>query len=215
MDAAWFKRKTKEKRVTAEDIARAAGRTRQNISHMYAGKQRMTLDWARAFAEVLEVPLDEVLRRAGIADAPTARKVALGFAEGDAAPYAAQAGEADRIRRIATAFGLDRPGVDTWTVRTAAMALAGYLPGDHILVDSHAATRARAGDVVIAQIYDAQTASAETVLRRLEPPVLVAAGVTPEAQRVLVVDGRNVVVRGVVAALWRTPGRRALNSEGV
>lgn len=206
MNAAWFKQQMKVGRVTAEDVASAAGRHRSNVSHIFSGNQRMSLDWAKAFATTLNQPLDEVLRHAGVLDRENARQIAhmnAGFSDGDAAPFAGQGGQAEKTRSIASALGGDRPGVDIWTVRGTAMILGGLLPGDEILIDTHLADRARAGDVVIAQHYDAQSGSAKTLLRRFEPPVLVAASIDPDHLRTLVVDGRNVVIRGVVVGSWR------------
>lgn len=205
MDDKWFKAQQKRVGVTAEDIARRMGRTRSNVSHILSGKQRMSLDWAQAFADVLQVPLATVLEKAGAADAQVAQQLSPGFAESDAAPWVAAPRPGDPNRAIANALGADRPGVDVWQVKGAAMALAGYLPGDFILVDTHAAERARTGDVVLAQIYRAtgRDMTARTVLRRLEPPVLVAASTEPEDARVHVVDGVNVLVRGKVLASWR------------
>ena len=80
----------------------------------------------------------------------------------------------------------------------------GYMPGDYILVDTNAADRARQGDAVIAQIYDNSAGSATTLLRRFEPPVLVAASMEPDERRVHIVDGTNVIIRGKVVASWRT-----------
>lgn len=203
MDAAWFKQRQKEVGVTAQEIAEAAGRHRSQVSHILTGRQRMSLDWAEAFARVLQVPVAEVLRRAGrIGDSPDAAPP--GFAEGDASPFVPAAAQTDREELIASAMGGGGPGVDVWTVRTAAMALEGYLPGDRILVDSHAADRARTGDTVLAQVYDARRGTAETVLRRFEPPVLVAASPDPAHRRVHVVDGANTLIRGRVIASWRS-----------
>ncbi|GGF73479.1 hypothetical protein SAMN05216376_111149 [Mameliella alba] len=203
MEADWFRRQLKIKRKTAEDVALAAGRHRSNVSHILAGKQAMSLDWARAFAEVMDAPLDEVMSHAGMLDQPTARAVAHGFSDGDAAPFVGQGGKAQKTQSIAEIMGGGKPGVDVWTVRTNALCLAGYLPGDAILVDTNAAERARSGDTVIAQHYDAQSGTAKTLLRRFETPVLVAASPEQEHQRVLFVDGQNVVVRGVILASWR------------
>lgn len=207
MDVDWFKQKQKEARVTADDIARAMGRNRSNVSNIYNGRQKMSLDWARAFAQVLGQPLDEVLRHAGITAPGEARQIQVGFSDGDAVPFRADTPEARREQARAQALGAG-PGVDVWTVRSNALLLAGYLPGDQLLVDSHAADRARAGDIVLAQHYDAQTASAQTILRRFEPPVLLSASPDPADQGALVVDGRNVLIRGVVVASWRS-GRQA------
>lgn len=204
MDDKWFKAQQKRVGVTAEDIAREMGRSRVNVSHILTGRQRMSLDWAKAFAKVLQVPLATVLEKAGVTDAPTAQQLAPGFAESDAAPFTLgpAGGVGLTVKTVAEALGGGRPGVDVWRVKSGALALAGFLPGDFLLVDQHAADRARAGDVVVAQVYQ-RNGTAMTVLRRFEPPVLVAASCNPEEARVHVVDGDNVVIRGKVVASWR------------
>ena len=164
----------------------------------------MSLEWAKAFAEVLQVPIADVLKHAGVADEDTARQFTPGFAEGDAAPWTPKRDD-DPGKVIARALGASRPGVDIWQVRGCALALQGYLPGDMILVDSHQSELCRAGDVVIAQIYNWNAGDAKTVLRRFEPPVLVAACTEPDEMRVHVVDGNNVVIKGKVIASWRLP----------
>jgi transcriptional regulator with XRE-family HTH domain len=204
MDTKWFKDKQKEAGVTAEDIAKRAGRARSNVSHIYAGKQKMSLEWAQAFADTLNVPIDEVLKRAGAISEPRAQQINPGFSESDAAPFAGKAPEQQRAANRAQTFGGDRPGVDIWTVRSNALALNGYLPGDQILVDTHQSETCRAGDVVVAQKYDWQTGSATTLLRRFEPPVLVAASLEPDDQRIDVVDGTNVIIKGKIIASWRS-----------
>lgn len=205
MDDKWFKLQQKRVGVTAEDIAARMGRSRSNVSHILSGKQRMSVEWAKAFAEVLQVPLAEVLEHAGSIDAPTAQTIRPGFAESDAAAWVPGPGLAEgaSVRGIAQVLGADRPGVDIWRVRSRAMQMAGYLPDDFILVDTHAAERARPGDTVIAQIYNNATGTAATVLRRFDPPVLTAASADPEDAKAHVVDGVNVLVRGKVVASWR------------
>lgn len=203
MDDKWFKQQQKRAGVTAGDIAARMGRARSNVSHIYSGQQKMSLDWARVFAEVLDVPLEDVLSHAGVLDAPEAQRVSPGFAESDVAPWTGNGGTGPRLKPIAEALGGGRPGVDIWTVKSLSMAAGGYLPGDQLLVDTHQSERCKAGDVVVAQRYDGQTGTAETVLRRFEPPVLVAASTDPADGRVLVVDGNNVVIRGKVVASWR------------
>lgn len=203
MDDKWFKAQQKRVGVTAEDIADYLGKDRSVVSKIYARRQRMTLEWAKAFSEVLQVPLDEVLQRAGVTDTETAQRIVPGFSEADAAPWRGQSGEAERIKARAAVFGGGRPGVDVWTVQSLAMAVGGYLPGDYVLVDTNQSELCRVGDVVIAQNYNWQAGSAETLLRRYEPPVLVAASTDPRDGRALVVDGNNVVIKGKVIASWR------------
>ena len=202
MDEKWFKTQQKKVGVTADEIAQKMGRTRANVSHILTGRQRMSLDWAKAFADVLQQPLDVILEKAGVTDAPTAQQVMPGFSDGDAAAWIPGPVHADTspIKAAAIAFG-ERPGVDVWRVQSRAMALTGLLEGDFILVDTHQSERAKPGDVVIAQVYN--RTGATTVLRRFEPPVLIAASIDPADGRVHVVDGVNVVSRGKVIASWR------------
>lgn len=204
LNAQWFKDRQKAKGVTADKIADRVGRSRSNVSNIYAGTQRMSMDWARAFAAELDVSLDEVMLHAGLLDEDEAAAMAPGFSEGDATPYASAPGiRKDRAQARAAVFGGDRPGVDVWTVQSRACLFNGLLPGDSVLVDTHQSERARAGDLVLAQIYDYSTGSARTVLRRFEPPVLVAASPDPADNGVHVVDGRNVLIRGRIIASWR------------
>ncbi len=202
MDDKWFKQRQKIAGVTAEDIARELGKDRSVVSRIYIGRQQMKLEEAKVFARVLGVPLNEVLDRAGLLDPAEAQPLTPGFSESDAAPFSGQEEEQRRVAEIGKCMG-QRPGVDIWRVKNASMALAGFMPGDFLLVDTLAAERARAHDTVIAQIYNWHSGAATTVLRRLEPPVLVAASLEPDCQGVYVVDGNNVVVKGKVVASWR------------
>lgn len=202
MDEKWFKAQQKKVGVTADDIAARMGRVRSTVSHIYSGRQRMSLEWAKVFAEVLQAPLPEVLKRAGVSDEPTARHLTPGFSESDAVSWRPHGADDRQVPAMAVAMG-QRAGVDVWQVKSPALSLIGYMPGDFILVDTHAAERARAGDIVIAQVYDNAKGIASTLLRRFEPPVLVAASPEPDDQRVFVVDGTNVVIRGKVVGSWR------------
>ena len=203
MDDKWFKTQQKRVGVTADQIADRLGRDRSVVSKILSGKQRMTLEWANAFAEVLQSDLATVLEKAGVADGQITQRVAPGFAESDATAWVPGPGLAENapVRGVAEVLGATRPGIDIWRVKSRAMALAGLIEGDFMLVDSNQAERVRAGDVVIAQLYT--RTGANTVLRRFEPPVLVASSADPDDARVHVVDGTNVVIRGKVIASWR------------
>lgn len=202
MDVLWFKAKQKAAGLTSFDLGAAIGRDRSVISRIFNGSQKMTLEQARTIAEMLKVPLTEVIERSGIGGKQTAQEISPGFAESDVAAWVPGPGlaEAGTVKTIAAAFG-ERPGVDVWRVKSKAMALAGLLEGDYFLLDTHQAERVRAGDIVVAQVYS--RTGATTVLRRFEPPVLIAASLNPDDGRVYVVDGENVVIRGKVVAVWR------------
>lgn len=203
MDDKWFKQIQKSKGLTSFDLGELIGRDRSVISRILNGHQEMTLDQARVFSKAFDVPVSEILTRAGLTDDNTAQTFSPGFSESDAAAWIPEGGSGDAGKRIAAALGGDRPGIDIWQVKSPAMALQGYLPGDLMLVDTHAAERTKPGDTVIAQVYDNAQGTASTILRRYAPPVLVAASSDPDDQKVHVVDGSNVVVRGKVIASWR------------
>jgi len=202
MDEQWFKQQKRRAGVTNAEIGALRGRDHTVISKIVSGAQPMTLEWAQAFATALQVPLASVLEKSGhVAAEQMQSEAPPGFAEGDATPWVAKGGEDRRQHTIAEAFG-QRPGVDIWRVGSTSMAGAGLMPGDYVLVDTHAAERVSAGDTVIAQVY-ARNGTARTVLRRWAPPVLISIGGAAETVEVHVVDNDNVVIRGKVIASWR------------
>jgi hypothetical protein len=200
MDDKWFKAQQKSAGVTADDIAAKRGKSRVNVSHILTGRQKMSLEWAEAFADVLKVDIATVLEKAGVFDPQRAQQMSPGFADSDVSVFKPAAQNSRLPNAIGTLLG-QKPGVDVWTVKGMGMALSGYLPGDFILVDTFQSERVRAGDAVIAQVYGRE--NVRTVFRRFEPPVLVAASMDPDDARAFVVDGVNVVIAGKVVASWR------------
>ena len=205
MDKDWFKKHLRMQGKTSSDLATAIGRDRAVVSRIMNGHQELSLEQAKAFANELSVDVSEVLTRANMTDATTARAFSSGFSESDAAAWipGPSLTDGNAVKTIAAALGADRPGVDIWRVKSRAMVLGGLLEGDYMLIDTHQSERAKAGDTVIAQVYNNASGTAVTLLRRFAPPVLVAASVEPGDQAVHVVDGTNVVTRGRVIASWR------------
>lgn len=203
MDDKWFKLQQRRVGVTAAEIAAHIGRDRSSVSKILNGHQPMSLQWAQAFADVLQVDLDEVLRRAGTLTPQEAQPLAPGFADADAAPYVVTPRQEAEFQEIRQTFGADCPGVDVWQVKSPAMSLEGIRPGDFLLVDTNQSEICRAGDVVVAQCYDHSVGTATTLIRRYEPPALVAASPDPDDRRLHIVDGNNVAIRGKVVACWR------------
>jgi SOS-response transcriptional repressor LexA len=201
MDKDWFKRRLRMQGKTADDLAKAISRDRAVVSRILNGHQQLTLDQAKIFATELDAEVGDVLLRSGLTEAPMAQALSPGFAESDAAPWVAgpDATDTRHVPSVAQALGGGRPGVDVWRVKGLAMALHGLLEGDFMLVDTHQAERARAGDTVVAQVYNPRGAT--TVLRTYAPPVLMSSD--PNDLQVHVVDGVNVVIRGKVVASWR------------
>ncbi|KQW22119.1 hypothetical protein ASC80_01610 [Afipia sp. Root123D2] len=93
-----------------------------------------------------------------------------------------------------------RNNCDPWTLRTRSLEAVGFMPGDVVLVDLSASPRD--GDAVLAQVYDFTSMKARTIWRRFrqsgELGFLVPASFDPDAGEPMLVNGRNVVVKGVL-----------------
>lgn len=200
MDVNWFKQQQKTKGVTSEALGEALGRDRTIVSRIYHGRQSMTPDQAEVFARLLNVPIEEVAERAGLKLPRLGRAAPTGLSESDVTPWRPKGD--DPQPQPPNAESNSGAGRDIWRINTRAMILAGYAEGDWIVVDQHILPEA--GDVVVAQVYDWEIGSAATVLRRYDPPVLVAASTDPSEWRVHVVDNKNVKIMGVVISSWRS-----------
>lgn len=116
----------------------------------------------------------------------------------EAAPFTG--GINDPLTNAVHALAAGRNGVDAWTLKTRALELDGFLPGDVVLVDLNAAPHH--GDVVCAQVYDFGSMKAETVMRVFENAgpikILVSRTMDRSLQQSLVVDDDRVIVKGVL-----------------
>lgn len=94
-----------------------------------------------------------------------------------------------------------RPGLAPWLLHTRALELAGFLPGDVVLVDLGNVTP-RPGEAVCAHVYDWGSMKAETVMRIFERAsgvnLLVAKTTDPTVRQPHVVDGEQVTIKGVL-----------------
>jgi len=99
----------------------------------------------------------------------------------------------DDLGIMAQALKQGRNGVDAWQMKTRALELAGYIPGDTLVVDQ--GLTPQLGDVVIAQIYD-RNGDAETVVRIFEGSFLIAATTDPALISPIFIN-KDVLIRGV------------------
>lgn len=119
-------------------------------------------------------------------------------------------GEAERIdvrreqkelQSVVAALVGGRKAIEIWRLRTEALIVAGYLPGDLVLVDP--AIEARPQDLVCARVADWQRGNEQTLFRIFDPPFLVAAAQDRTAFKPLLVDPERVQLRGVVIESYR------------
>jgi transcriptional regulator with XRE-family HTH domain len=120
-----------------------------------------------------------------------------GFAADEASPFKFD-GPPD-FNALIKAYIADRPGIDPWRLNARALELAGYVPGDVMIVDLNAAPRTR--DVVVAQVFDHEMSRTETVWRLYERPYLVAATTDPSLLRPIHEDA--AAIKGVVLVSFR------------
>lgn len=126
--------------------------------------------------------------------------VLRGLRESDAEPYAATSGDprAEAVKALLAGKAARVP----WEMRSRALEMEGYKPGDVLIVDLN--EPARPGDVVCAQIYDWQNhAATQTVFRVYEAPFLVSGSFERTDRRPRLVDGETVVIKGVVTDMVR------------
>ncbi|AVT76599.1 hypothetical protein RPPS3_25360 [Rhodopseudomonas palustris] len=113
----------------------------------------------------------------------------------DATRYEADAGDPTLAAMIATIIG-NKKNIDPWVIRSRSLECAGFMPGDVVLVDL--STMPRASEPACAQVYNWRGGTAETVMRILEPPYLVAATFDPALRKPLLVDDDRVIVKGLI-----------------
>lgn len=98
-----------------------------------------------------------------------------------------------------------RNSADPWTLTTRALELAGYLPGDVVIVDL--GRTAQVGDIVCAQVnIDFNRGTADTVMRLFDKiggtELLAAATLDPAIRKFIAVDDR-VAIKGVIVGMVR------------
>lgn len=122
---------------------------------------------------------------------------AMGMAEPEGRDHEVE--RIDDLNAMAQAMKQGRNGVDAWLMKTRALELAGYIPGDTLIVDQGVSPNL--GDVVIAQIYD-RNGEAETVVRIFEGSFLIAATTDPALISPIFIN-KDVLIRGVAIASLR------------
>lgn len=197
---AWLHHVEQATGKSATQIARGAGLDPSTLTGFKTGRRSQTLEslTITQISSQWNVPV-----MADVRGAPEPR----GFAE-ETAPY--DAGGKDAIAGAVRALIEGRNGVTAFTLQSGAIELAGYLPGDVILVDLNGSPKS--GDAVIAQIYDWPKMTAQTIVRILEraPPVdLLVPKSRDPSLHTIVADGERVVIKGVILRHRLGPARAA------
>jgi transcriptional regulator with XRE-family HTH domain len=142
--------------------------------------------------------ITRISRAANVPPPPLLTDPRTGFGEPEATPYAVGLSPLDTM---ISAFIGGRSSLVPWELKTSALTLAGYMPGDIVILDMNG-TPAN-GDVVCAQVYDFDASEAKTIWRRYQAPYLIAASAGPEFQLPVRADDRSAAIKGVVVISFR------------
>ena len=168
-----LKQLLEDKGVTQTELAKLLGRDKSVITHLLQGKRQLKLEEAIQIADFLGVPL------AQLTEGEDAAALVSGMGEPHCIPFqgepSAQNRQSAQIIRREGGFFLEIHGslpanAYALEVRDTALELAGFLPGD--IVISSLDVACKPGDIVVVQHY--RQGSAETLLRRFQPPFLTA-----------------------------------------
>lgn len=179
----WIKRAMERRGWTANRLAKEAGLAPSTVHRALNDPRFVTST----------TTLEKIATATGL---PSPVHSGTGFAEADAVPL--DAADIPSSLRPADAEVV-------WELKTRAAELAGFLPGDLVLLDPRITPRA--GDLVCAQVYNFQLGTAETVFRLFEPPYLITRTMDPSiTAKPLLVDDERVKVWGVAVRSLRTRG---------
>lgn len=168
MDTMKLKSLLAQRGITQTELARLLGRDKSVITNLLQGRRQLKADEAGVIARMLGVSVAEIL---GL------EEISGHVSEAPLIPFQHEPVQARRARQVVRREGqyfLEESGFTSKAyaleVRDESMNLAGLLPGDIIISELDA--QYKPGQIVVAQHY--QGAGAVTVLRRYEPPFLLA-----------------------------------------
>lgn len=165
--------------LTQTDLAHLLGRDKAVITNLFQGKRQLKADEAAIIASHLGVLVSDVL---GIEE----QRAGKGFSEsGTLIPFQQDPDQAKRYPNVVRKNGqffLDAgetsgysPKAYAIEIRDESMNLSGILPGDIVISDLD--RMCRVGQIVVAQHYHGR--GAKTVVRKYEPPLLLAHSTSP------------------------------------
>lgn len=188
---------------SARQISVAANMSPGGIGDILRKRSSPSVDNLRNIAQALNVSFSWL--------AEGAEEPRGGFAESDAAPWAAPAISGERPdttagwRAIVRALAPQARHPTTMQMQADAVAF-GLLRGDVLIVDANAGEPPN-GAIVVANVADLTTGTATTVVRRLLKPYLVSADPT-ENDTPLIADGARTAIMGPVVASFRPASNR-------
>ncbi len=185
---------------SGSELGRLLNLTRDKISKMRSGARQPRAEEIPLIEQYLGEPAPH---RKRLGDAPSSSRSksrAMRALENLDTPNAAGGFSEEVVALKADEdFGGLKAGANqgVWRVWSRALELAGYLPGDAVLVDATVAPVS--GDVVCVQIFDDKSGGYRTRLRLYQPPHVVTSTMDRKVQaEPLAVDNDRVWIWGTV-----------------
>lgn len=182
----WISENLREHELSATKAAKAAGMATSTLTKFLKNDP----DYTFTPTTTSVAKLERLFGRA----APRSAQGSVVLPQIEAAMVSMPKLPTSRQEAALAALAASRKGVEVWRIMGDALQAAGVMVGDVLVVDLNEPPMA--GDIVCAEIHD--RGSRRTVFRLYEKPYLVAASFDPALRTPIVVDDRNVIVRGVV-----------------
>lgn len=201
MDIENLRNVLKKHGMSQTDLARLLGRDKAVVTNLFSGKRSLKAEEAMLIARHLGVDVAQIL-----GEKPAAQK--RGMEEPAVLiPFRQAPLKTKKSKQIVEKSGKfflkdsDVTGANVYAVevRDDSLNLLGFMPGDIVISDLDAPCKP--GQVVVVQYY--KGAGAETLLRKFEPPLLMAHS-TSQAHKPLNVDKDNVRLVSPVIKLIRS-----------
>lgn len=190
----WLRQITARTGLSPSDLAEKAGMSDVTLTRL--------LNSESYTGTLSSLNIEKIKRFTGLPGPEEALAPARPSGEGQ--PFQPRAERSPHDRAVeATLDG--RAGAKAWELLTDALRTLGLLPGDIVIAD--AAERAKAGDLVAAQLTDPKTGEAEVVFRVLEPPYLIGVANDPATRTPIPINDTTAIVIGPVTEMLRV--RRA------
>lgn len=145
--------------LSQAELAREVGLDRQQMWKIETNRRAVKLEEAPAFERVLGLDLEQITGQKPLESGP----------EGEAR-FVAEPDMSEQELRLARLL-YPQGQTDMLIVTSPSLLLAGYVPGDRILVDREREPEEK--DCVVCQLYDEETGWGPPLLRCYEPPFLI------------------------------------------
>ncbi len=195
------------------DLAKRARVSPSLISKLENQEQKLTTIHMEKFAKIFHVRPTDILARRLLEDSEIQTEISERGAEAWTPEPAGNDNKhgknhdkpkkntlnIDFKASMITALLDENPNRSAWVLRSQALNVDGYRPGDILIIDAE--KKAKPGDIICAQLYN--RGDANTVFRIYQPPYLIAATTKTNLREPRLIDPGRVKIMGTVTETIR------------